>query len=201
LIFWSYLVFSTDFFDYQGLAISADGRAPTRRYSYLDANLPQGHPNKNGSDFDEPSYATLKGLVVYRAKINNLLWSVFSHHYGLGTKQLKYIGANLNSLLRGLGLDDQTSQNSIELGGKMYKAHKSLGTSASALTPKRVNGMRSDDLNDFNLWPYHGKAFINFYLNFQSIKYEHLKHMYGYDYEITIEEAKLFLQVLKGIAY
>ena len=65
-------------FDYQGVA-----GTPTPRYSFTDADRPANHvPDENipgmqgekgNGDWDEPSYATLEGVVVHRAKINNLM--------------------------------------------------------------------------------------------------------------------------------
>ncbi|MBQ7190945.1 MAG: hypothetical protein IJR99_16180 [Kiritimatiellae bacterium] len=157
----AFKVVSNDYFDYQGLAGS-----PTKRYSFTDAERLEGWDNregipglageKQGNDFDEPSYCTLKGIVVARAKINNLLWAIFGRSLGYSTWALQQ-GALYNAILRGHD-EDSTSQNAIVLGGRIFdRLFQNPNDLDSLLTRDNVLGMQTADnpsgLNDVNLWP------------------------------------------------
>ena len=147
-------------FDYQGIA-----GTPTPRYSFTDADRPSNHqPNaaipgmagqKGNGDWDEPSYATLKGIVVHRAKINNLMYAIWGRTLGYSETKLKF-GSHFNAISRGLW-DDSTTQNAIELGFDLYDAHLQGENLENILTKSRAAELQSQDnedgLNDVNLWP------------------------------------------------
>jgi len=156
-------------FDYQGLAI-VDDNIPTRRYNYTDAN--QFDPLKKGDgDWNEPSYASVKGLVISRSKIANIFYSVWGRELGHSTFDLK-TGAKFNAILRGQW-DNDSSQNAIELGGQLYDAYKASGDLDLILTKSAVKGMQTPDaLNDLNLWPVDQPAIQNFTFPAMPRKYE-----------------------------
>ena len=147
-------------FDYQGIVGD-----PTKRYSFTDADRPAGHMSdpdipgmagkKGNGDWDEPSYATLAGIVIHRAKINNAMYAVWGRELGYTEFELKG-GAFWNAMGRGLW-DDSTSQNAVELGSDLYDAHSSGGSLSAILTKTRSKDIHSPDspsgLNDVNLWP------------------------------------------------
>ena len=153
---WKYIA-STEF-DYQGIVGN-----PTKRYSFTDDDRPAGHKpdksipgmggEKGNGDWDEPSYATLCGVVVSRSKLNNLMYAVWGRTLGYSQMELS-IGAWLNAISRG-ETDDDTSQSAIEIGGAWYDEYLSKLT----VTPTRKDAhkMQTKDnangLNDVNLWP------------------------------------------------
>ena len=150
---WRYIASSC--FDYQGVAGDA-----TPRYSYTDKDRPRGKAEGfsgegQGSDFDEPSYATLKGIVVHRAKINNLLYCVWGRVLGHSTADLKW-GARWNALMR-LQWDNPQSQAAVELGGSLYDNSIARNPLAPLITKDIAKTMQTQDsaegLNDVNLWP------------------------------------------------
>lgn len=160
-LFQSWIKIASEYFDYQGVA-----GTPTPRYSFTDADRPLGHqpdPNipgmageKGNGDWDEPSYATLKGVVVHRAKINNLLYAVWGKTLGYSEWFLSH-GAGMNAISRAMWGDNASSQNAIELGFDLYDAHIQNGDLDALLTPSRSLGLQTPDdssgLNDVNLWP------------------------------------------------
>ncbi|MCP4699749.1 MAG: hypothetical protein GY862_23300, partial [Gammaproteobacteria bacterium] len=156
----AFLAVSKAYFDYEGLAISADGKAPTRRFSYTDDDLPADM--QDGGDWNDPSYATLQGLVVYRAKVNNLLWAVYGHCLGFDREAL-LMGAFANAFFR-VQEESASARNAMVLGSHMFDAWRTSGTAAEALTKSEVKGMQFDNFNDFNLWPYPGQAARGFML-------------------------------------
>jgi hypothetical protein len=163
-------------FDYQGVAYETR-TPPTARYSYTDADQPD--PNKKGNgDWDEPSYCTLRELVVARAKINNLFYAVWGRELGYSTFALK-AGAYYNAI-RDAEWDDASSQNSIQLGSDLYDAHYSMGNLALVLTKPAVKLMQTPDvLNDLNLWPNKNVATSNFLFPEMPTGYDSLKNGEG----------------------
>ena len=183
-LFQSWIKIASEYFDYQGVA-----GMPTPRYSFTDADRPLGHQpdtsipgmggKKGNGDWDEPSYATLKGIVVHRVKINNLLYAVWGRTLGYDEDALS-LGAGGNSILRGLGEDNESSQNAIELGFALYDAYCQHEDLDSILTPEVAMGLQTPDnssgLNDVNLWPDPVPVFGNasFYFPPMPADYEHL---------------------------
>ena len=157
----SWIKVASEYFDYQGIA-----GTPTPRYSFTDADRPLGHQpdpsipgmagDKGNGDWDEPSYATLKGVVVHRAKINNLLYAVWGKTLGYSEWFLAH-GAGVNAISRAMWGDNPSSQNAIELGFDLYDAYIQNGNLDALLTPSRSLGLQTPDdssgLNDVNLWP------------------------------------------------
>lgn len=147
-------------FDYQGVA-----GTPTPRYSFTDADRPANHvPDENipgmqgkkgNGDWDEPSYATLEGVVVHRAKINNLMYAVWGRTLGYSPWMLK-AGAYYNAISRQLW-DDSSSQDAIEFGCDLYDAYTNGIDLSLLITRTRAKRLQSKDnasgLNDVNLWP------------------------------------------------
>ena len=150
------------YFDYQGVAKVAGKNFPTNRYSYTDSH--QQDPSKKGNgDWDEPSYATLRGHVISRAKITNLFYAVWGRKLGRSKLELR-AGAFFNAALRGQW-DNHSSQNAIVLGSDLYDASIAGEDVESVLTPYRVRLMQTPDvLNDLNLWPVDDVATTNFTL-------------------------------------
>ncbi|MBQ9344436.1 MAG: hypothetical protein IJT88_04390 [Kiritimatiellae bacterium] len=156
----AWIKIASDNFDYQGVAGN-----PTHRYSFTDADRPAGHqpdPSipgmagaKGNGDWDEPSYATLKGVVVHRSKITDLMYAVWGRELGYGLLALKF-GAYRNAISRSMW-DDDSSQKAIELGSALYDAHAQNGDLGAVLTPIRSAELQTPDdcsgLNDVNLWP------------------------------------------------
>lgn len=156
----AWIAIATYDFDYQGIV-----GPPTKRYSFRDADRPVGHlpdpsipgmvGEKGNGDWDEPSYATLRGIVVHRAKVNNAMYAVWGRELGYTTAGLR-AGAFWNAAGRGLW-DDSTSQNAVTLGGDLYDTHTGGGSLSAVLTKTRAKAIQSPDtptgLNDVNLWP------------------------------------------------
>ena len=156
----AWIKIASDNFDYQGVAGN-----PTRRYSFTDADRPVGHqPDasipgmagaKGNGDWDEPSYATLRGVVVSRSKITDLMYAVWGRGLGYGLFALKF-GAYRNAISRSMW-DDDSSQKAIELGSALYDAQVQNGDLDAVLTPIRSAELQTLDdssgLNDVNLWP------------------------------------------------
>ena len=153
---WKYIASSE--FDYQGIVGN-----PTKRYSFTDNDRPAGHEpdksipgmggRKENGDWDEPSYATLCGVVVSRSKLNNLMYAVWGRTLGYSQMELS-MGAWLNAISRWES-DDDTSQAAIEIGGAWYDEYLSKLTVTP--TQKEAHRMQTMDnargLNDVNLWP------------------------------------------------
>jgi hypothetical protein len=147
-------------FDYQGIVGS-----PTKRYSFRDSDRPAGHTpdpsipgmagEKGNGDWDEPSYATLRGIVVHRAKVNNVMYAVWGRKLGYTEFELK-AGAFWNAMGRSLW-DDSSSRRAVKLGSDLYNAHSGGGNMSAILTKSRAREIQSPDtssgLNDVNLWP------------------------------------------------
>ncbi len=148
---WMYI--ASNEFDYQGVAGD-----PTPRYSYTDEDRKGVGPDVIGGrygngDFDEPSYATLKGIVVYRAKINNMMYCVWGRTIGYSTFALQ-LGAHWNSWRRNQGLDNTTSQLSIQIGGALYDACIKKQSLGHLITKEKAKLLRGNgELDDVNLWP------------------------------------------------
>ena len=143
-------------FDYQGVAGD-----PTPRYSFTDADRPEGEVEGfmgkgQGNDFDEPSYATLSGIVVHRAKVNNLLFCVWARVLGYSTA-LALHGADVNAIMRGQWGDNDSSQAAIGFGGMLYDKSIAGENLAPLITTEKAKTMQTPDsadgLNDVNLWP------------------------------------------------
>jgi hypothetical protein len=143
-------------FDYQGVAGD-----PTPRYSYTDADRPEGEVEGfmgkcQGNDFDEPSYATLSGIVVHRAKVNNLLFCVWARVLGYSTASALH-GADFNAIMRGQWGDNDSSQAAIGFGGMLYDKSIAGENLAPLITTEKAKTMQTPDsadgLNDVNLWP------------------------------------------------
>ena len=170
---WRYIASAT--FDYQGIAGD-----PTPRYSYVDANS----PNPDQNDWNDPSYATLKGIVVSRAKINNLLYCVWGRTLGYSTVNLR-LGATVNAWTRLLIGDNASSQAAIQLGGDLYDLFLARSNFSSALTKSRAKELQTEDLpnglNDVNLWPNEMPANTGFSFPSMPTDYETLKK--GIQYE------------------
>lgn len=160
-LFSSWIKIASDNFDYQGVAGN-----PTRRYSFTDTDRPASHQpdasipgmagSKGNGDWDEPSYATLKGVVIHRAKITDLMYAVWGRTLGYSEWMLTQ-GAHLNAIYRGMWWDNASSKNAIELGSDLYDAHIQNGDLDTLLTPSRAQELQTpdgnSDLNDVNLWP------------------------------------------------
>ncbi len=173
---------ATAYFDYQGIVGS-----PTKRYSFTDSDRPVDHvPNpaipgmagkKWNGDWDEPSYATLKGIVVHRAKINNAMYAVWGRQLGFKPWMLK-AGAIYNAHRRRLW-DDASSQSAIELGIDLFRAHSKEESLSAVLTKKRAKGIQTPDeksgLNDVNLWPDTTPVSSGFTLENMPTDYDTLK--------------------------
>lgn len=159
-------------FDYQGVVGS-----PTRRYSFTDADRPDGHSNKGDGDWNEPSYATLSGIVVHRCKINNMMYAVWGRTLGYSTQALK-AGAIWNAAARNLW-DDSTSQNAVTLGGDLYDAYIIGGSLSTVLTKSAAKNLQTPDntsgLNDVNLWPDTTLVTSGFWLPTMPTDYDSLK--------------------------
>jgi hypothetical protein len=181
-------------FDYQGVVGS-----PTMRYSFTDADRPVDHisntniPGMGGArgngDWDEPSYATLRGIVVHRAKINNAMYAVWGRKLGYTLGELR-AGAVWNAMSRDLW-DDSTSQNAVSLGSLLYNTYSSGGSLSAVLTKAQAQSIQSPDtptgLNDVNLWPDPTPASSGFWLPTMPTDYDSLK-----DGENTIPRGRLF---------
>ena len=166
---WRYV--ASDTFDYQGVAGD-----PTPRYSYVDKDLPVSE--QDGNDWNDPSYATLKGIVVSRSKINNLLYAVWGRVLNHSTFALKR-GAVVNAWTRGQWWDNPSSQAAIQLGGELYD-RLTAGLSLSAcITQSRAKELQTadtpDGLNDVNLWPNSVLANSGFMFPRMPTDYETLK--------------------------
>ena len=170
---WRYIASAT--FDYQGIAGD-----PTPRYSYVDADS----PNPDQNDWNDPSYATLKGIVVSRAKINNLFYCVWGRTLGYSTRDVKW-GATVNAWTRLLIGDNASSQAAIQLGGDLYDLLLARSSLSSALTKSRAKELQTKDLpdglNDVNLWPNETPANTGFSFPSMPTDYETLKK--GIQYE------------------
>jgi hypothetical protein len=155
----SWILVASNYFDYQGIAGD-----PTPRYSFTDDDRPLDHiptnfPGMRGNvgngDWDEPSFCTLKGVVVSRAKINNLFYAVWGKSLGYERYDLK-IGAYANAIKRGLW-DDSTSQDAVDLGCDLYDAYVDNQSLSAVLTKERALELQTPDsasgLNDVNLSP------------------------------------------------
>jgi hypothetical protein len=178
----AWLAIATAYFDYQGVVGS-----PTRRYSFTDADRPDWHlPNeaipgmagsKGNGDWDEPSFATLRGIVVSRAKINNAMYAVWGRVLGYRTETLQ-AGAYWNAARRSLW-DDSTSQNAVVLGGALYDAFVANTSMDAVLTRTAAKGLQSNDsptgLNDVNLWPDDTPVSTGFSLYPMPTDYDSLK--------------------------
>lgn len=109
-----------------------------------------------GNDFDEPSYATLGGIVVHRAKVNNLLFCVWARVLGYSTASA-LCGADFNAIMRGQWGDNDSSQAAIGFGGMLYDKSIAGENLASLITTGKAKTMQTPDsadgLNDVNLWP------------------------------------------------
>ena len=158
-------------FDYQGLAI-VDQNIPTRRYNFTDVDQ-QNAARQGDGDWNEPSYATLRGLVVSRSKINNLFYAVWGRELGYNINALSS-GALFNAIKRGR-LDDSSSQASIAVGSLLYGVHESGGDMNNGLDKNAVSTMQTPDvLNDKNLWPSDQIAVQNFTFPTMPTTYEML---------------------------
>lgn len=178
----AWLAIATADFDYQGVVGS-----PTQRYSFTDYDRPDWHyPNesipgmagsKTNGDWDEPSFATLRGIVVSRSKINNAMYAVWGRVLGYSTGNLKD-GAYWNAASRGLW-DDSTSQNAVVLGGALYDAFIANTSMDVVLTKAAAKGIQSIDsptgLNDVNLWPDNTPVSTGFILYQMPTDYDSLK--------------------------
>ena len=146
-------------FDYQGVA-----GCPTKRYSFVDNDRPAGHTPmdiagmrgaKGDGDWNEPSFATLSGIPVSRAKLNNALYAVWGRTLGYSKYELKS-GALFNAMTRSLW-DDLTSQDAIVFGSDLYDESINGTNVISIITKQRAKEIQSPDttsgLNDVNLWP------------------------------------------------
>ncbi len=178
----AWLAIATAYFDYQGVV-----GTPTSRYSFTDDDRPDWHyPNeyipgmagsKTNGDWDEPSFATLRGIVVSRAKINNAMYAVWGRVLGYSTENLQ-MGAYWNAASRSLW-DDSTSQKAVELGGALYDAFIANTSMDAVLTKVAAKGLQSVDsptgLNDVNLWPDDTPVSTGFILYPMPTDYDSLK--------------------------
>jgi len=158
-------------FDYQGVAGD-----PTPRYSYVDSDLPMAE--QDGNDWNNPSYATLMGIVVSRTKINNLLYCVWGRELNHSTLALRG-GGIINAWSRLQSGDNDSSQRAIAFGGDLYDdlvAGRDLG---STITKARAKQMQTPDtpdgLNDVNLWPNETLATGGFWFPNMPTDYDILK--------------------------
>ncbi len=107
-------------------------------------------------------YITVKGNVIYFAKINNMLWGLFGRYWGYPTWELRS-GAHWHEFKQHIGLnifewrlDPGTSQAGIKLGGDIYKKLKrnSSGNLSSWFSANRWKELVDDnELNEERLWP------------------------------------------------
>jgi hypothetical protein len=146
---------SWNYFDYTGHT-TFDGVPPTPRFNFDDFRRASDDPLKDNKAFNDPSYATLNGLVVARQKITNLLWALWGRSVGYSLPTL-IAGSNANNLQKGK-FEDKSSNNSVKLGSALYQAivdDKSNAEIFSAvLTRTATRGIQTDgDLNDIRLWP------------------------------------------------
>jgi hypothetical protein len=169
VMFTAWMYIASNEFDYQGVAGDA-----TSRYSYTDCDRPKGEQNQ--TDFDEPSYATLKGVVLHRAKINNLMYCVWGRSIGHYQVTLQ-LGAHYNALRRRQGLDNQTSQAAIRLGGQLYDEIGKGNSIEPFITHDAAKKMQTsaEELDDVNLWPNNKPAPGGFSFPEISTDYETLK--------------------------
>ena len=173
--------------------------SPTARYSFTDDDRPAGHVpdasipgmagEKGNGDWDEPSFATLRGVAVSRAKINNAMYAVWGRALGYLKIDLK-TGAYWNAASRSLW-DDASSQNAVDLGCSLYEAFAAGGSLSGVITRSAAEGMQSPDsgtgLNDVNLWPDATPASGGFWLPDMPTDYDSLK-----DGENTVPRGRLF---------
>ncbi len=135
-------------FDYVGQSRNAQGTCPCENYSHGD------------TQFDDPAYVTISGVVVHRSKINNLLWAVFGRHLGYPESWLR-TGAFYNQAFQQnqninlfdnihLFIDPPSSQKAIELGSKRYK-NNSVATEVPAAKARELQV--GGTLFDKKLWP------------------------------------------------
>jgi hypothetical protein len=176
----AWITIATYDFDYQGIVGS-----PTRRYSFRDVDRPADHVPQDisgmrgqvgNADWDEPSYATLQGIVVHRGKINNAMYGIWGRKLGYSRWALK-LGAMGNAIKRELW-DDPTSQSAIDWGVDLYDEYNDGGNLSSIITKLRAKSIQSSDtdsgLNDVNLWPDTTSVSSGFWLPTMPREYDSL---------------------------
>ena len=85
---------------------------------------------KGNGDWDEPSFATLRGVVVSRAKINNAMYAVWGARARISAGSPES-GCDWSAAPRSLW-NDASSQNTVDWGGDLYAAF-AAGTSLSVV--------------------------------------------------------------------
>lgn len=144
-------------FDYT-FHMTFNGALPTKRFNFTDAFRRSDDSKKDNKAFNDPSYATLQGIVVARQKITNLLWAVWGRSVGKSLVELRR-GAQANNILRKWKFEDTSSLNGLKIGSDLYDSIVSGDMDAeiiaNILTPGAVMGLQTDgeDFNDLRLWP------------------------------------------------
>ena len=148
-------------FDYLGLA-NAGGVSGTPRYSYTNENKDPGHAFIPRSL--EPDYVSIKGIVIMRYQVTNLMLAVFWRSLGLPEQGLLGVGNLFDWKYKGR-LTDQSCVIATMMGFKLADAvrvgkHNQQWLLDNVLTVNNVGGLPTQDtstgLNDVNLWPVPG---------------------------------------------
>jgi hypothetical protein len=129
---------------------------PTPRFNFADSQRRLDDPLKDNYPFNDPSYATLQGLVVARQKITNVLWAVWGRTVGYSELEL-LLGSNANNMQK-LKFEDKSSNNGVRLGSSLCDAIRLDKSNAEilqeVLTRANGRGIQTDgSLNDVRLWP------------------------------------------------
>lgn len=144
-------------FDYTEF-MTFNGEMPTKRFNFSDSFRRSDDLRNDNKAFNDPSYATLQGLVVARQKITNVLWAVWGRSLGYDLSDLRE-GAQANNILRRRKMEDRSSQFGLELGSALYDSIVNGDTDSqiisNLLTQDAIRDLQSDGvgLNDIRLWP------------------------------------------------